>query len=503
MKMKTLPSRSKDTPQTRVRHRVGFKYLEALQRKVLRESSSTTSLLDDEGGLGGLSLLPSTNGVRNGNGVKSGRGNNEKAKEKPLDLLVLGVCEGTNMSEMGDVDFVLCRFRQEDAEGVVEIEVLGYDTIHVPPPNLTSPNLNQEIGNLFSTAIHLFSNKHSFPLDTLDLIGLGGFLLPPSPSPSHEASPKAQPPSARLGEGATIAAKTGVTTVSDFRATEQAIGRPGTNLFCFLTGLVLCSTSSEKGERRKLQVCIEIGDISSVVFVPRTREGSGGGGIEGLYEWDIGPGTHLLTSTLLALGYDIQTPHRFEGEGEICHEVVEELLEHDTYLKSRPPKTVSKEAYGDDMARRILTMCRFRGCNDADTLATVTRFLSASIAQQLLLFGPGRHLLNHSEITLDFSPPAPSLSNLHLHNSERFEHHPYTQIQTDLRLEFPGAVFHDWEQRTGIPSGNGKKRIGCAMLAVEALLGRAVVVPVNAAVRRPNTVTGTLAPGVRWREICG
>lgn len=41
------------------------------------------------------------------------------------------------------------------------------------------------------------------------------------------------------------------------------------------------------------------------------------------------------------------------------------------------------------------------------------------------------------------------------------------------------------------------------MLAVEALLGRAVVVPVNADVRRPNTVTGKLSPGVRWREVCG
>ncbi|CAG8978837.1 hypothetical protein HYALB_00008492, partial [Hymenoscyphus albidus] len=497
--MNTLPSRSKITPQTRVRHKVGFKYLEALQAKVLRESSSTTSLLDGEGGLGGLSLLPPTNGARNG------RENNGKGKEKPLDLLVLGVCEGTNMSEMRDVDFVLCRFRQEDAEGVVEIEVLGYDTIHLPPPNLTSPTLNQEIGHLFSTAIHLFSNKHSLPLDTLDLIGSGGFLLPLPPSPSHEhddAIHKAQRSPTSISEGGIIAAKTGVTTVSDFRTTEQAIGRPGTNLFCFLTGLVLCSTSSERREKRKLQVCIEIGEISSVVFVPRSREGSSGGGVEGLYEWDIGPGTHLLTSTLLALGYDIQTPHRFQGEGEICHEVVEELLEHDRYLKSRPPKIVSKETYGANMVCRILTMCRFRGCNDADILATVTRFLSASIAQQLLLFGPGRHLLNHSEITLDFSPTASSLSNLNLHIPSR-HHHPYTQIQTDLRLEFPGAAFHDWEQRTGIPSGNGKKRIGCAMLAVEALLGRAVVVPVNAAVRRPNTVTGTLAPGVRWREVCG
>ena len=33
------------------------------------------------------------------------------------------------------------------------------------------------------------------------------------------------------------------------------------------------------------------------------------------------------------------------------------------------------------------------------------------------------------------------------------------------------------------------------------LLGRALPVPTNADVRRPNTITGKLAPGLRWREV--
>jgi hypothetical protein len=56
--------------------------------------------------------------------------------------------------------------------------------------------------------------------------------------------------------------------------------------------------------------------------------------------------------------------------------------------------------------------------------------------------------------------------------------------------------------RTGVPS-SCKKAVGFAMQAMEAVLGRALIVPSNADVRRPNTITGKIAPGVKWREVIG
>jgi len=126
-------------------------------------------------------------------------------------------------------------------------------------------------------------------------------------------------------------------------------------------------------------------------------------------------------------------------------------------------------------------MCNFRGCTSADIIATMTRFTSASIAQQMLLFGPGRDAINDSDIIVDgrgmFNP----------------------QLIADLQGEFPGARFGSFD-KTGVPS-NGKKAVGFAMQAMEAVLGRSLPVPTNADVRRPNTITGKLAPGVRWREV--
>jgi hypothetical protein len=73
------------------------------------------------------------------------------------------------------------------------------------------------------------------------------------------------------------------------------------------------------------------------------------------------------------------------------------------------------------------------------------------------------------------------------------------RLIADLQNEFPGANFGAFD-RTGVPS-NAKKAVGFAMQAMEAVLGRALPVPTNADVRRPNTITGKLAPGLRWREI--
>lgn len=501
--MKTLPS-TRPKGGGRIRHQVGFKYLEALQSKVLREA-----LLEDQAneelGMGALVHLSVEDKMKNMSVL--GMSGLDTSKGKGLDLLVLGVCEGENMVERGDVDFVLCRFRQEGPDEGMEVEILEvcllsqfftfsnlsfllpshsystpkdkrliqtqYDTIQTPPLSLSLlanlqgqthtsqplilPQLDQQIGHKFSTAIHLFSQKHHRPLDTLDLISSGGLLLSLSSYP---------PSNICLGEGSVIAAKTGVTTVSDFRTTEQAVGRRGTGMFSFLIGLLL-------HDEKKLQICVSIQGGTSVYFIPPECKG----GVEGIYNWDVGPGSHLL-SCVSSLLNPMGTFNPSHTQGEICHEVIEELLEHDIYLHTRPPKTISpKEQYGTDFAMRIITMCQFRGCDAQAILATTTRFISASIAQQLLLFGPGRQAINNSDIILDFQAPS---SEFALHPPYMYDERvegpdQYSQILTDLALEFPSAQYHSFTSRTGIPSGNGKERVGFAMLAVEALLGRAVV----------------------------
>ncbi|KAH7400194.1 hypothetical protein BKA64DRAFT_477142 [Cadophora sp. MPI-SDFR-AT-0126] len=437
-------------PKGRVRTPVGHKYLEALQSKVNADSDTSSS--------------PSPSAEEKGPG---------------LSLLVLGVTSGTTMH---DIDFALCRFTQDSPEAPLCLDIIQYDSVIMPskiradilsmlredaaPPSMLS-QMDAEMGHTFANAIHIFAHKHGISVDDIDLIGSGGQLITLTGSP-----PQGQHRSNMcLGEGAVISAKTGVTTVSDYRTAEQAVGRQGAPLFAYLVGLLLHHPV-------RMQICITIGGITTVCFIPADNKG----GIDAMYDWDTGPGTSMIDAAFRRFGFDPAVDHGSSLlHGDICHEVVEELLNNDKYLSTRPPKTTAREIYGDDMANRIVDMCAYRGCTPADTIATLTRFTSASIAHQMLKYGPGRDAINHADIVVD----GRGMFNV--------------QLIQDLQNEFTGARFGSFD-KTGVPS-NAKKAVGFAMQAMEALLGRALPVPTNANVRRPNTITGKLAPGLRWREV--
>jgi len=350
----------------------------------------------------------------------------------------------------------------------IRIDIFNMLRKDAAPPSMMS-QMDAEMGHTFADAIHLFAQKHGITVDDIDLIGSGGQLITLTGMPVEGRQYRSN---MCLGEGTIISAKTGVTTVSDYRTAEQAVGRQGAPLFAYLVGLLLHHPT-------RLQICITIGGITTVCFVPPDNKG----GIDAIYDWDTGPGTVMIDCAYRHFGHEpgideVPALHN----GKICHEVIEKLLINDKYLKTRPPKTTAREIYGDEMAQRIIAMCATRGCTPADTIATLTRFTSATIVSQMLTFGPPLAAISNADIVVD---------GRGMYNSI---------LIADLQREFPNANFSDMKARTGVPS-NGKKAVGFAMQAMEALLGRAVSITTNADTRRPNTITGKLSPGVRWREV--
>lgn len=401
---------------------------------------------------------------------------------------------------MDDIDFALCRFIQTSPEAPLLLDIIQvrcsippngsvlrssnkpqYDSVTMPskirtelltllredaaPPSLLS-QMDVELGLTFANAVHIFLSRHSLILDTIDLIGSGGQLVSLTGRPA-----KGQHRSNMcLGEGAVISAKTGITTVSDYRTAEQAVGRQGAPLFAYLVGLLLHHPTD-------LHICITIGGITTVCFVPPDSQG----GIDAMYDWDTGPGTVLLDAALRFYGLDTASAATLPP-GNVHQPLLTHLLAQTPYLQTRPPKTTAREIFSDAFAHSLISACATAGCSAADTLATLTRFTSSSITQQLLLFGPPFESLNRASFVLDgrgsFIPA----------------------IVDELRGAFPGAVFRGIEDVTGVPA-NAKKAVGFAMQAMEAVLGRALPVTANADVRRPNSITGKIAPGVGWRSV--
>jgi 1,6-anhydro-N-acetylmuramate kinase len=348
----------------------------------------------------------------------------------------------------------------------IRTDVLSMLEQDAAPPSMLS-QMDVELGQIFANAVHVFAKRHAIAVDDINLIGSGGQLVSLIGKP-----PKGQHRSNMcLGEGAVISAKTGVTTVSDYRTAEQAVGRQGAPLFAYLVGLLLHHPT-------RLQICITIGGITTVCFVPSDANG----GIDAMYDWDTGPGTVLIDAAMRFYGHDPLSPPPYLLGGRVCLPIIDQILNSNEYLKTRPPKTTVREIFSDSMAYEIIAACQNRGCSPADIIATLCRLTTASITQQLLLFGPGSSAINNADIVLD----------------GRGMYNPSFII--DLRSAFPGAVFADIEQKTGVPA-NAKKAVGFAMQAMEAVLGRALPVTANADVRRPNTITGKIAPGLEWRGV--
>ncbi|KAI9730295.1 MAG: hypothetical protein M1818_008198 [Claussenomyces sp. TS43310] len=451
----SLPA-SKGGHTSRPRTSVGHRYLDVLQSKARGVGAGHDS---------DRSSTASSSSLRD--------------RDEELDLLVLGITSGTMMD---DIDIALCRFTQQFPDAPLFLEIVQYDSIVMPskirnevldmlredaaPPSMLS-QMDAELGHTFANAAHIFTARHNIAIDSIDLIGSGGQLvsLTARPPKGHHRANMC------LGEGAIICAKTGITTVSDFRTAEQAIGRQGAPLFTYMVGLLLHHPT-------RMQICITIGGITTVCFIPPDNHG----GIDAMYDWDTGPGTVLLDAAFRFYGLD---PEEYRDgsleDGKVCFDVLHDVLKLNEYFKARPPKTTAREIFGDAMAYEIIHACEARGCSPADVVATLTRLTTASCTQQLLVFGPGRSVIDNADIVID---------GRGMYNR---------QFMAQLQAEFPGASFGSFE-KSGVPS-NAKKSVGFAMQAMEAVLGRARPVAANADVRRPNTITGKLAPGVRWREV--
>ncbi len=185
--------------------------------------------------------------------------------------------------------------------------------------------------------------------------------------------------SLQLGRGALIAHLTGITTVSNFRAADIAIGGHGAPLVPRVDAYLL--SHPEEGR------CIQnIGGIGNVAYIP-PRHSDWLSKIRG---WDTGPGNSLLDLAVQHLSAGAKTYDEngnWAASGTPCYPLVDQWLKQE-YFHLPPPKSTGRELFGLTYLEQCFKDAQAYQLNAADILATLTELTAASIVHSYQTFLP-------------------------------------------------------------------------------------------------------------------
>jgi anhydro-N-acetylmuramic acid kinase len=233
-------------------------------------------------------------------------------------------------------------------------------------------HMNFQLGEWFAAAaLQALAQADLKPTD-IDLIGSHGQTIYHAVDADSPIKSTLQ-----IGEEAVIAARTGVTTVADFRVADVAAGGQGAPLVSYVDWLLL----RHESRFRSIQ---NIGGIANVTYLPPGDDDSA------VIAFDTGPGNMLIDAAVGRVTDGEQTYDEdgaFAASGKVDRALLAALMAH-PFLSQRPPKTTGREQFGMRYANELWSRAQSQGISDADLVATLTAFTSASIADAYRRFLP-------------------------------------------------------------------------------------------------------------------
>ena len=227
--------------------------------------------------------------------------------------------------------------------------------------------LHANLGEWFAQAVIDACDSASIPLDSLELIGSHGQTIWHEPPTKNERGATLQ-----LGDAATIAERTGIPVVSDFRTRDVAAGGEGAPLVPFVDRFLFALPDRPR-------VLQNIGGIANMTWVPPR------GSSEPLLAFDSGPGNALMN---VAVEIATNGADHFDRDGaraargRVDQSALKELLAH-PYFERQPPKSTGREAFGKPFLDELRARHPQLAKSADDLLATLNRFTAQTIADAI------------------------------------------------------------------------------------------------------------------------
>jgi len=225
--------------------------------------------------------------------------------------------------------------------------------------------LDAELGELFATAALALLEQARTPPAAVRAIGSHGQTV------AHR--PDGRPPyTVQIGDPARIAARTGITTVADFRRADIAAGGQGAPLVPAFHRALLATPG-------RTRVVLNIGGIANATVLPGDPEAA-------VVGFDTGPGNTLMDAwSRHQRGLPWDEEGAWARSGRLDGALLERLLD-DPFLRRSPPKSSGREHFNLAWLEARLGGA---GRAPADVQRTLCELTGASAAAAIRAAAPG------------------------------------------------------------------------------------------------------------------
>jgi anhydro-N-acetylmuramic acid kinase len=307
-------------------------------------------------------------------------------------LFVLGLMSGTSTD---GIDIALTKI--SGAPPNLNAKLLNHTGVDFPPqvrreilriaeqtpiPAGDLSQLNFRLGEIYAEAALTACKRFRISPKKIALLGNHGQTI------FHQGTPvpylgRPIASTLQIGDGNVIAARTGITTISDFRPADIALGGQGAPLVPYADYLLY--------RHAKLgRVSLNLGGIANITVLPAASKPSQ------VFAFDTGPANILIDALVQ---HFTRSRQRFDKDarlalsGRAAPALVDELM-HDSYLTKKPPKSTGREYYGTPYVKNLLSAGRHHHVKPADLVRAVTVFTALSVIDALNRFVLPKHKID-------------------------------------------------------------------------------------------------------------